>query len=155
MYLVNKMPVFEVPVRFYDLMTYQEPEKKIDSLKTQIKKKFKGGGNLPPPKNKKVILEDWKSEIARKICAPERKWDCATALSVAYAESGLNPDAVSSTNDHGIFQLHGKKIYDVDDNIAEAERMYLDRGWQPWAAYNSGKNKNFLNIQTASGSLLP
>lgn len=102
--------------------------------------------------SKPIILEDWKANIAKKICDPKYEWDCKIALAVAYAESGLNPDAKSPTNDHGIFQLNGKKIYDIDENIEEAYRMYQNRNWQPWSAYNNGAYKKY-NI-TSSGSII-
>ncbi len=32
-------------------------------------------------------------------------------------ESRFNPSAVSATNDHGLMQLHAKRIYSIDENI--------------------------------------
>lgn len=39
------------------------------------------------------------------------------AMIVMSKESGCNPNAVSSTNDHGLFQLNGIKVYDPEENI--------------------------------------
>jgi hypothetical protein len=99
-----------------------------------------------------VIQEDWKKDIQKYICT--KKWDCKTAVAVAIAESGLNPDAVSYTNDYGIFQLNNKPITDWKENIDEAYKMYERRGWQPWVAYNTGRHKQYLNWKTGSGSLI-
>jgi hypothetical protein len=104
------------------------------------------------PLKQYTINEDWKAEIARYICTKD--WDCETAVAIAIAESGLNPSAKSPTNDHGVMQLNGKKIYDVIANIDEAYRMYERRGFQPWAVYNSGKYKKYINW-TISGATLP
>lgn len=89
-------------------------------------------------------LEQWKAEIADLICS--KPWDCRTAVAVAMAESGLNCGSVSRTNDHGLFQLHGQKIYDCRENIDRAYEMWKRRGWQPWSAFKNGKYKRFLSI---------
>lgn len=39
------------------------------------------------------------------------------AMIVMSKESGCNPNAVSSTNDHGLFQLNGIRVYDPEENI--------------------------------------
>ena len=134
----------------------------VIELVPKIQEKIKTPKIIPKKAQKKVskssfiekplVLEDWKADIARYICTKD--WDCKTAMAVAYAESGMNPDAKSPTNDHGVMQLNGKKIYDVQQNIDEAYEMYKRRGWQPWAAYNSGAYKKYTNLQTASGSII-
>lgn len=70
---------------------------------------------------------------------PENLWENASL--VITKESGGRSDAVSSTNDHGCFQIHGglqtygNKIYDADFNVRLAYgHYYLNRGWTPWMA---------------------
>lgn len=55
------------------------------------------------------------------------------AMIVMSHESGCDPNAVSPTNDHGLFQLNGMKIYDPEQNIAVAVGKYLSprRGSRP------------------------
>jgi hypothetical protein len=77
------------------------------------------------------------------------------AIRVATCESELHPGAVSSTNDHGVFQLHAGSsgfpggwvetfedvtgapfydgVYDPDLNSLFAAWLYDRSGWQPWA----------------------
>jgi hypothetical protein len=95
-------------------------------------------------KTNRIALENWKLDIARQIC--DQKWDCATAIAVAYAESGLNCGAISPTNDHGVFQLYKVKEYDCEKNIDIAYEMYSRRGFQPWSAYKNGAYKKYLNL---------
>lgn len=66
-------------------------------------------------------------------------WDINVAMAVMYAESGCNPNAVSSTNDHGLFQLHGIPIYNPAENVAYAyNNKYLAGGWSHWTVCNVG-----------------
>ena len=77
--------------------------------------------------------------------------DCRVAIAIAKAESGLNCNAVSPTNDHGVFQLNavhmpkfnGKSPYDCKANIEVAYRIFKEQGFGPWAAYT---NKSFLKF---------
>ena len=53
--------------------------------------------------------------------------------------------------DHGLFQLNRPERLPFDDpifnpktNAKAAHRLYRDRGFQPWAAYNSGAHERFL-----------
>ena len=110
--------------------------------------------------NKKIVLEDWKTEIAKYICT--KNWDCKTALAVAYAESGLNIEAESHTNDHGIFQINaywqrnrieGRNLYDVQENIDIAYEIYEEQGFVPWTTFKQNKYKKYMDI-TGSGSLI-
>lgn len=53
-------------------------------------------------------------------------------------ESGCNPNAVSPTNDHGLFQLNGQPVYDPEANIRIAYAKYVSprRGTNPnWSAW--------------------
>ena len=54
-------------------------------------------------------------------------------MAVMQAESGCNPNAISPTDDHGLFQLHGIPIYNPVNNIAYAyKEKYLKGGWNHW-----------------------
>lgn len=55
------------------------------------------------------------------------------AMIVMQKESSCNPNAVSETNDHGLFQLNAMPIYDPEANIAAAVQKYLSprRGSTP------------------------
>lgn len=69
-----------------------------------------------------------------------------SARRIAQCESGLNPDAVSRTNDHGLFQINGVhraefervtghawwRVYDADLNTRYAKHLYDNQGWGPW-----------------------
>jgi hypothetical protein len=79
--------------------------------------------------------------------------DCNVAIAVAKAESGLRCDAVSQTNDHGVFQINavhlpkfnGKSPYDCEANIEVAYQIYKSwGGFRPWTAYTSGRYLKFL-----------
>lgn len=61
---------------------------------------------------------------------------------IAWCESRHDPNAVSHTNDHGLFQLNAVHArshpdlwwnrYDAMSNAMMAERLYAQQGWQPW-----------------------
>lgn len=65
---------------------------------------------------------------------------------VAWCESKLDAGAVSSTNDHGLFQINGvhqgkfvevtgqpwHMVYDAFWNTVYAKYLYDTQGWQPW-----------------------
>lgn len=60
------------------------------------------------------------------------------AMIVMQKESGCNPNAVSPTNDHGLFQLNGQPVYDPEANIRIAYAKYVSprRGTNPnWSAW--------------------
>jgi soluble lytic murein transglycosylase-like protein len=53
-------------------------------------------------------------------------------------ESGCNPNAVSPTNDHGLFQLNNQPVYDPEANIRIAYAKFVSprRGSTPnWSAW--------------------
>jgi len=71
----------------------------------------------------------------------------AEAERVAWCESRLDPSAVSSTNDHGLFQINAtyhrtsfeqvtgqpwEMVYDGFWNTVYAKHLYDTQGWQPW-----------------------
>ena len=82
-------------------------------------------------------------------------WDTSVAMAIMQAESGCNPSIVSPPNsdglsDFGLMQLHGLRILDPAQNIAQAYQIYLSRskwdtnGWNAWSTYNNGKYLNYL-----------
>lgn len=80
-------------------------------------------------------VETYRAEVSKY------PWPVEEALLTMKLESGGNPRAVSSTNDHGLFQIHngydvyGEQIYDPTFNIALAyNNYYKTRGWTPWYA---------------------
>ncbi|HEY1118068.1 MAG TPA: transglycosylase SLT domain-containing protein [Acidimicrobiales bacterium] len=66
---------------------------------------------------------------------------------VAHCESTMNPTAVSSTNDHGLFQINAvhertfvevtgqpwDMVYDGFWNTVYAKYLHDTQGWQPWS----------------------
>lgn len=70
----------------------------------------------------------------------------ARATAIARCESGLNPSAVSPTNDHGLFQINivhrgqfeavtgapWSAVYDVELNTRYAKWLHGQQGWGPW-----------------------
>lgn len=70
-----------------------------------------------------------------------------TARRIAECESGMNPNAVSSTNDHGLFQINAvhagdfqavtgvsfsSGVYDPELNTIYARHLHAQQGWGPW-----------------------
>jgi TP901 family phage tail tape measure protein len=77
-----------------------------------------------------------------------------TALAVAWAESGLNPNArnfnSNGTIDRGLWQInsiHG--ALSTFNPLGNAKAAYSisggGRNWTPWVAYNNGSYRNFLD----------
>ena len=60
----------------------------------------------------------------------------AGAMIVMSHESGCNPNAISPTNDHGLFQLNGIRGYDPEENIRIAYQ-------QKFVTPRRGTNPNF------------
>jgi len=82
-----------------------------------------------------IIPEEKSIEQKIRDTFPE---DPDRAVKIAKCESGLNPKAVSPTNDHGLMQINKTvhkvegDIYDVDTNLQFARKLYDERGWKPW-----------------------
>ena len=82
-----------------------------------------------------IIPEEKSVEQKIRDTFPE---DPDRAVKIAKCESGLNPKAVSPTNDHGLMQINKSvhkvdgDIYDVDTNLQFARKLYDERGWKPW-----------------------
>ena len=78
----------------------------------------------------------------------QRHFGSATsaAIRIAQCESGMNPRAVSPTNDHGLFQINivhrgqfeavtgapWSSVYDPELNTIYARYLYGQQGWGPW-----------------------
>jgi soluble lytic murein transglycosylase-like protein len=73
-------------------------------------------------------------------------WNASLAEAICQAESGGNPQAVSSTNDYGLMQLHNMAIFDPYQNIAAAYRRYQEQGWGAWTSYRTGAYERFTRI---------
>lgn len=93
---------------------------------------YSGGGNC---------------EAYRGIVA-QYAWNVNVAMEVMRAESGCNPQAKNTTDNHGVcigsfglFQIscHSGAVYDPAENVAIAWQKYSARGWQPWGVCTSGK----------------
>lgn len=70
-----------------------------------------------------------------------------TAVAVFKCESELKPDAyngsnTNGSNDTGIAQINsvhdttGYDLYDVQDNLKFAKKLYDSDGWLPWVCFN-------------------
>lgn len=71
----------------------------------------------------------------------------ATAIAVALAESGGNRDAISPTNDYGLWQINKKAHPQLFtkyqwnkevDNAKMAKQVWDGAGWSAWSAYKNG-----------------
>ncbi len=69
---------------------------------------------------------------------------CQNALIIAEHESHFNTNAISKTNDYGVFQLNCKwqgkrvgydckKFLDFETNLKLAKQIYDEQGWYPWS----------------------
>ncbi len=78
-------------------------------------------------------VEQWRPLVAKY------PWPVDQAMLVLSRESHGNPNAVSKTDDYGLFQIHhgletyGPKIFDPAFNVDLAyNQYYKTRGWRPW-----------------------
>jgi hypothetical protein len=74
-----------------------------------------------------------------------------TAYAIALAESGLNCQRVSKTNDYGLFQINQVHLpkfkedkFNCWENARVARKIYEASGWNPWVVYSTGVYKNYL-----------
>jgi len=69
-----------------------------------------------------------------------------TALAIMSKESGGNSQAVSATNDHGLFQLHAplwtnffgvttEQLKDPETNVKLAAVVWSRSSWKAWSTY--------------------
>jgi Lysozyme like domain len=89
--------------------------------------------------------------------------DLATAVAIALAESGGNPNAYNpetaarapaGKGSYGLWQIYlnlhpeftGANLYDPQTNALAAYAVYaVARGFSPWTTYTSGKYRAYLN----------
>ena len=118
-------------------------EEKLEKLEQEnkqlkISKKKKQEAIKTDPQIRQQVVasagcEQYRAEVSKY------GWNVNIALAVMYAESGCNPNAASPTNDHGLMQLHGIRIYDPAQNIAYAyNNKYLQGGWSHWTVCTKG-----------------
>lgn len=101
---------------------------------------------LTPP-----IVSDTRSDLVGLICRYFGS-ECRLAVAIAQAESGLRCDAISPTNDHGVFQInmkwHANKFvkspYDCEENIRVAYQIRMASTWKAWSAFKNGSYLKFL-----------
>lgn len=106
-------------------------------------------------------LLDEEAQIKHEI---RRTWrgDRVTAIAVARAEGGLDPDAIGDLNNrlapegsHCFYQINktahkskfeGRDINNWRDCIEVAKEVYDEAGgkWTPWSAFNNGSYKNHI-----------
>jgi hypothetical protein len=74
-----------------------------------------------------------------------------TAYAIALAESGLNCQRVSKTNDYGLFQINQVHLpkfkedkFNCWENARVARKIYDASGWNAWVVYSTGVYKNYL-----------
>ena len=127
-------------------------EKRITALEKEVQKLKNTPKAKPTPK--KVAATQPKTPIQPAVVYPvgceqykplvaQYSWDVDVAMAVMFAESGCNPNAVSRTNDHGLFQINWihsakvggdlNKLYNPQINVAIAYQIYSDSGWTPWS----------------------
>lgn len=78
----------------------------------------------------------WEGLVAAYFPADQVAKGCAVLM----CESQGNPNAVSPTNDHGLWQINQlhrnsfdwSRRYDPDVNTAFARKLWGQKGWQPW-----------------------
>ena len=93
---------------------------------------------------------EWSRETLEGLVRTVFPEDPDTAVRIVTAESGWNPRAVSSTDDHGLFQINGVHLrplgvawgYSRTDlldplvNLRVARAVYDEAGgWTPWTTY--------------------
>ena len=90
--------------------------------------------------------------LAGGACSPQSTIEAifsdvpGQATTIATCESTMNPYAVSSTNDHGLFQINAvhradfeavtglpwSSVYSAYWNTKFARHLYDQQGWGPW-----------------------
>jgi hypothetical protein len=123
------------------------PKKKQDKPKTDVEATAKKPvaptqAPTPPAPTYAVGCEHYRQLVSKY------SWNVEVAMAVMSAESGCNPMAANTTDNHivctgsfGLFQIscHSGQVYDPAQNIAIAWAKYSARGWQPWGVCTSGK----------------
>lgn len=117
----------------------EEKDKLIEELRRYTDSSKKTTQTLNPNDNLTISCEQYLPIIR------QYEWDHSIAYAIMKAESGCNPNAISPTNDHGLFQLHGIAEYIPAKNIEIAyKEKYLKGGWKHWTVYKTGTYKKYL-----------
>ena len=117
----------------------------IIQKEVSLPKELKATKNISVKNSTPVIASGKKyskEEIKQKICKVFGS-QCSNALIIAEKESGFRANAISKTNDYGVFQLNCRwqsrrvggncnLFLDVDTNIKIAKQIYDEQGWSPW-----------------------
>jgi hypothetical protein len=111
---------------------------------------------LKSPKNRQILSVFWQ-EREKKEFRPELEaiyvyfGKDITAYAIAMAESGLNCQRVSKTNDYGLFQINQVHLpkfkedkFNCWENARVARKIYEASGWNAWVVYSTGVYKNYL-----------
>ncbi len=115
----------------------------------------------PPtiPKNQ-ILATKYEGDYYSLIASYD--WDARVAWAVMMAESGGNPNAINSGDNHrvcrgsyGLFQmgclhfgsygLTESNWSDPEVNVRAAYLLWKERGWGQWGAYTNGSYKKFLH----------
>lgn len=122
----------------------QPKQIKIESITNETRQVEKTAQVIKPSSTQRVIsVPTGKEAIASEI---RRVFGTEYAVQVAVCESGLNPNAVGSHGERGLFQIHPVHIssiqkagftwdqmFDPNANIAYAKLLYGWQGWNPWS----------------------
>ena len=121
--------------------------KKLESklLKQQLASKATPQAPSSPTAQLSSVTSVKSSCAKYKSLIAKYPWNVDVAMKVMSAESGCNSNAVSYTNDHGLFQinnglaLYGSKIYDPAFNVSVAYwAKYKPSNWNPWTVCTRG-----------------
>jgi soluble lytic murein transglycosylase-like protein len=92
-----------------------------------------------PPVASVKVVEPTEALVARYFPPSQ----VANAMTIIKYESGGNPNALSQTNDRGLFQInavHIKRVngdlsalFDPETNVKVAYAIWSEQGWSPWS----------------------
>ena len=142
-----KIRTLEVKQEKYQQEIKKELDKRFDKLEKDIKKLKISEAQSTAKKSKTATIQPPQQPAVRLSISCEQyrplvaqySWPVDIVLAIMYAESGCNPNAISPTDDHGLMQLHGIRIYDPAENIAYAyNEKYLKGGFSHWTVCNVG-----------------
>lgn len=86
-------------------------------------------------------------------------WDAVTMVAIAGAESSWRTDAISPTNDYGVWQINSSawpglfaryNWWDPVDNAAMMNHVFSIQGYRAWTTYTSGAYQRFWDQANAA-----
>lgn len=97
---------------------------------------YRPHANSPPPWPEGVLpAPEGPADVATLICS--LPWPCHEALQVAACESRLDPMALGSHGELGVFQvmptIWGPVPPDAAGQARQAFRIWQEHGWEPWS----------------------